>query len=115
MNGFQRNGIVRLLANGQVDTTFAPGNGAQDPNSPNGTGAVRALAVQQDGKILIFGDFTFFNDVPRNHIARLNPDGSLDTSFNVVVGANGTVWSLTLVPDGLGGEQVAWSAFPPRP
>ena len=42
-----------------------------------------------------------------NHIARLNPDGSLDASFNPGVGANNTVETLALDSQGrilLGGE-----------
>ncbi|MFM7486678.1 MAG: delta-60 repeat domain-containing protein, partial [Cytophagales bacterium] len=37
---------------------------------------------QTDGKILIGGRFTFYNGIARNGIARINSDGSLDTSFN---------------------------------
>ena len=46
-----------------------------------------ALAVQADGKILVGGYFTTLGGggtgtTPRNNIGRLNPDGSVDTSFN---------------------------------
>ena len=55
--------------------------------------------VQPDGKILIGGDFTsVFVAVPRNHIARFNPDGSLDTGFDP--NANGTVNSIAVQADG---------------
>jgi uncharacterized delta-60 repeat protein len=47
----------------------------------NITGTVRAVKVQRDGKILVGGQFT----TPRNSLARFNPDGSLDLSFNVDV------------------------------
>ena len=54
---------------------------------------VYAVAVQPDGKILVGGDFTTLGGggtgtTPRNYLGRLNPDGSLDTSFNP--GANST-------------------------
>ena len=54
---------------------------------PNANGAVRVVVVQPDGKILIGGEFTTVSPngggaVTRNHIARLNPDGMLDTAFN---------------------------------
>ena len=42
----------------------------------------RSVAVQPDGKVLIGGDFTTVNGTNRNGIARLNADGSLDSSFN---------------------------------
>ena len=45
------------------------------------TGSI-PLPVQADGKILIGGGFTTIGGVARNRIARLNPDGSLDTGFD---------------------------------
>jgi Domain of unknown function (DUF5122) beta-propeller/Tetratricopeptide repeat len=44
-------------------------------------GAVRAIAVQADGKVLLGGIFTQVNGVARAGLARLNVDGSLDTAF----------------------------------
>lgn len=90
-NGTQRNGIARLNSNGTLDTTFNPGNGA------NGT--VWALIQQIDGKIIIGGDFDFFNGVPRNHVARLNVDGSLDTSFDPGAAINGPVYAISAQAD----------------
>src|SRR5262249_12032131 len=58
-----------------------------------------ALALQPDGKILVGGSFTQINGAPRNRIARLNSDGTLDASF-LSSGANDTVQALTLQPDG---------------
>ncbi len=40
-----------------------------------------AVAVQPDGKILIGGSFNVVAGVSRNGLARLNADGSLDTTF----------------------------------
>ncbi len=45
-------------------------------------GDVLAVAVQADGKAVIGGTFTSIGGVTRNRLARLNPDGSLDTGFN---------------------------------
>jgi len=56
-----------------VDTTFNPGTGAN--------GIVEQVLQQPDGKILICGNFTSFNGVNRGYVARLNNDGSVDTSF----------------------------------
>ena len=60
---------------------------ALDGFDPNANGVVHVVVVQPDGKILIGGDFTTLSPnggaaVTRNHIARLNPDGTLDTAFN---------------------------------
>ena len=88
------NRIVRLMTNGYQDPTFlvAPNSGAND--------FITALAVRPDGKILIGGNFTAFNGSNRYHIARLNADGSLDTTFNPGLGANGIVSALALQTNG---------------
>jgi len=95
------NRIVRVMTNGFQDPTFlvAPNSGAND--------FIAALALQPNGQIIIGGNFTAFNGFDRHYIARLNPDGSLDTSFNPGLGANGKVWSVVLESSGqiiIGGE-----------
>ena len=50
------------------------------------TGFIYNIGTQPDGKIIIIGDFTSYNGVERNGIARLNSDGSLDMSFNPGMG-----------------------------
>lgn len=97
-NGGRRNGVARLLADGTLDATFNPGNGAN--------GFVRAAVLQPDGKVLVAGEFTQFNDNPRSGFARLNPDGSLDSSFDIGSGADGTVRAIGFTSDGLGGFKV---------
>src|SRR5437899_4177684 len=74
-----------------------------DGFDPNPNGFVYAIAVQTDGKILIGGDFTTLSPnggvaVTRNHIARLNPDGTLDTAFDP--NANDVVFSIAVQADG---------------
>jgi uncharacterized delta-60 repeat protein len=61
---------------------------------------VFAVVVQADGKIVVGGDFTRINLVERNRIARLNPDGSLDLTFNPGAGPNTGIRCLALQPDG---------------
>jgi uncharacterized delta-60 repeat protein len=76
-------------APGDVDLTFEA-----EPNDQ-----VRTVAVQSDGKVLIGGRFTQVSGIPRNLIARLHPNGSLDTSFNPrIVGY--WVHSIAVQPDG---------------
>ena len=60
---------------------------------------MRAIALQSDGKVLIGGCFTSVTSTTRNHIARLNTDGSLDTSFNPGTGASSTVYALVVQTD----------------
>ena len=79
------------------------GQSALDGFDPNANGTVRVVVVQPDGKILIGGDFTTLSPnggvaVTRNRIARLNPDGTLDTAFNP--NANGAVYSIAVQADG---------------
>ena len=86
------NRVVRLQSDGAVDASFAVGDGAD--------AQVFAVAVQPDGKILVAGDFTLFNQVERNRIARLNADGTLDQKFNPGQGPSDGIRTLALQPDG---------------
>jgi uncharacterized delta-60 repeat protein len=102
------NRIVRVLQNGYQDPSFlaAPNSGAND--------FIAALALQPDGKIIIGGNFTAFNGHNLFHIARLNSDGSVDTTFNPGLGANGMVWAVGLEPDEkilIGGEFTSYNGI----
>jgi len=90
--GQSRNRIVRLNADGTLDGTFNLGTGANNQ--------IFAAELQPNGKILIGGGFTTYNGTTRNRIARLNSDGTLDTTFNPVSGANAPVTSIVVLPDG---------------
>jgi len=92
VNGVIRNRIARLNADGFLDTSFDTSTGANE--------TVYAVALQPDGKVLIGGKFTQVNDVGCSRIARLNADGSLDTSFDTSTGANEAVYAVALQPDG---------------
>ena len=86
VNGVQRNGIARLNTDGSIDTTFNPGNGANGP--------VYSVALQLDGTILIGGDFTSFDGILVNRIARLLADGQLDLNYQTGLGPDGPVFSV---------------------
>ena len=60
----------------------------------------RAFSIQADNKIVIGGVFNEVNGTARNNIARLNADGGLDTGFNPGTGADNTVTTLSVQPDG---------------
>ena len=75
MNGEDFPGLVRLNGDGQIDHGFH----CETANSWQGR--VVDFAVQADGRIVICGFFTTVNGVQCQHLARLNPDGSLDDTF----------------------------------
>jgi uncharacterized delta-60 repeat protein len=106
VNGEARGGLARLHADGSLESTvtFDTGSGAN--------GAVTGLSIQPDGKILVWGQFTVFNGQSRGRLARLNPDGTLEsiTTFNPGTGANDTIWTALVQPNGrilLGGNFTA--------
>lgn len=74
---------------GAVQTNFAP--------SVNGT---VTTVKTHDGKIYISGDFTEVNGQTRYRIARLNPDGSLDETFNPGFGPNRPAGTIEMQVDG---------------
>ncbi|MFZ6053342.1 T9SS type A sorting domain-containing protein [Halocola ammonii] len=65
--------LVRLNEDGTFDPTFSVGEGASN--------RVRTMALQADGKLIIGGDFYFFQGIEQKCIARINTDGSIDTTF----------------------------------
>jgi uncharacterized delta-60 repeat protein len=86
-----RNHIARLETEGTLDQTLNLGT--------LGVGSgLLAIAVQPDGKILLGGDFNSVLGTPRNRIARLNADGTLDAGFNP--NANFDVAAIAVQPDG---------------
>jgi uncharacterized delta-60 repeat protein len=81
---FNQKGFRRLNSNGSLDTSFNSG----------GIGfniQVHDFEEDSNGKLYVAGQFTSYNGTAINRIVRLNTDGSIDTSFNVGTGFNGTV------------------------
>ncbi len=98
VNGATHHRIARLNANGSLDATYNP--------SVTGTGIVglTSLAIQSDGKAVIGGAFAQVNGTGRVNIARLNDDGTLDTTFDpgagVIGGASPYLNAVRLQADG---------------
>lgn len=97
-DGTARSGIARLHSDGSLDDSFDPGTGVNNGTNPH----VRCIALQNDGKVLIGGDMSSYNGTPRNGVARLNDDGTLDTSFDPGDGVGSIlgVYCIVLQPDG---------------
>ena len=95
VNRQSRSSLVRLNADGTLDPSFAL---AANVSIIDGTHNDNALVLQPDGKILVNGTVpggSFFSSV-----LRLNANGSLDTSFNIPVSADGGVNRIALQLDG---------------
>jgi uncharacterized delta-60 repeat protein len=85
---------------GQIDLTFNP----LDNSSSSGMGAtpsfISTISEQQDKKLIIAGNFTQYNGFPRDRVARINPDGSLDTGFYPRIPNNWYFFSSAIQEDG---------------
>lgn len=99
--GVQNTGMVaRFNLNGTLDTSF-DGNGFINSVLMK---EVNAVEILPDGKIMVGGYRNIGND--QFCVARLNSDGSLDTSFDgdgiaiTSVGMGSTVHSISVLPDG---------------
>jgi uncharacterized delta-60 repeat protein len=104
VGGSPRESIARLHSDGSLDTSFRPA-----PIDTGWLSSIATLKVQSDGRILIGGSFREVNGSPRAGIARLNSDGSLDTTFNPGAGVRtfsntqeiyGPVYTIVLQLDG---------------
>lgn len=96
VGGASRKSLARILPNGNLDITFSPVMNDAEP-------LVRTLALQPDGKVLVGGRFTSISGAARQGFARLNANGTLDTTFTANVAAPDfatTVNSLALQADG---------------
>ncbi len=87
VNDIPRGLIARLNADGSLDPSFNPGTGATNIIAGgidgNMTPFVFWTEVQDDGKILITGNFRDYNGESSTGLARLNPDGTRDSTFNM--------------------------------
>lgn len=105
--------LARLDKNGKLDATFgADGNADGTPDGVvqvsfgNGDDAVDAIAIQQDGKIVVAGDTTSNtgNGSQNMVVARVNANGSLDASFGAGT-ADGTPDGVVSLSLGAGNDE----------
>lgn len=83
--------ILKAQNSADIDLSFGA-------NFNNGS-SIEAIAIQNDGKILVGGTFTTFNGNAQNRLIRLNTDGTKDTSFNIGSGFPAQVYSIVIQPD----------------
>ncbi len=86
--------VKRYNSNGSLDNTFNSGI------ATNSSDSIYKIDVQADGKILVVGTFTIIGGQTRGRIARLNADGTIDTNFNPLGGANSNIHTVVVQPDG---------------
>lgn len=89
-NGINVKGIIRFNANGTLDSTFNTGSGMSD--------YVYSIAIQPDDKILVGGNFISYQGTYANGIVRLNPDASIDGTFQLPGGFR-PISHINVMPD----------------
>jgi hypothetical protein len=79
-NGTTANRVLRLNADGTLDTAFSTNVGAGP-----GSQASR-VALQNNGQILVAQGFTTWAGTTVGSLVRLNTDGTRDTAFTSTIG-----------------------------
>lgn len=86
--------VFRLLPDGQLDATY---------RSPAFDGTPRFMTLQPDGKLLVVvHETSSANSGALTGLQRLNPDGSIDTSFTAPALNDGAIYFTNIVVDTAG-------------
>lgn len=105
--------MVRHMPDGSIDTSFGVQGRVTTPMGTADSNLTRVL-VLPDGKIVAVGYTDYYDPIPWEHnfygfaVARYNPDGSLDTTFDgdgkwmntVVSGRGAQAFDVVVQPDG---------------
>lgn len=95
IGGFTRIGSNAVQTIAKVDkncTVLSSFNAGEGFNGP-----ALCVAVQQDGKIIVGGDFTKYNNQTANRLVRLMPNGTIDATFNVNVGTDYAIYDMHIL------------------
>lgn len=95
-NGSNYFGVTRLNSDGTNDPAFTTGL----IQSTSGNCIINKTSIQTDGKIIVVGEFSSYNGVATNNIARLNTDGTVDSTFNAGNGADANILSSSILSNG---------------
>jgi uncharacterized delta-60 repeat protein len=102
-SGVPSSGIVKLTNLGYIDYSFDVGNGFVT-GGKNSKISPYIVTMQSDGKVLVAGGLTLYDDIPCKRIIRLNPDGSKDNTFDLYSGITSssvpTINVIRCQPDG---------------
>jgi len=105
--GAARRHLARFHSGSELDEEFAPNLAPDD--------SVWALAVQDDGRILVGGYLSRIGDQAIRGLTRLLPGGEPDPEFRVGTGTEGGVGALVVQPDSrilVGGDFVSFNNVP---
>jgi uncharacterized delta-60 repeat protein len=86
-----------------TDPVSAQSPGSADPGFNVASlvnGSVEVVVPLPDGKMYIGGSFTTVRGAVRRNVARLNADGTVDSSFDPGTGGNSSVYALAVQSDG---------------
>ena len=95
--------LFLLLSSSYFISPLFGQSGTLDPSFNSGTSVndvILATAIQNDGKIIIGGNFTAYNGTAINRIARLNSDGTSDATFTPGTGADNIIRTIAIQSDG---------------
>ena len=83
-NGIAVKKMIRLNINGNLDTTFNIGTGTKGAQSLS-VHYIKVLKLQQDGKIIVGGQFTTFNGLSATNITRIFGSSGVQARSSVQV------------------------------
>ncbi|HEY9258425.1 DUF5008 domain-containing protein [Chitinophaga sp.] len=86
--------VVRLFADGSLDSSFNY-NFLLHRSNDGPNGPINDAFMTDDGKLILVGRFTKYNNEAVNNIVRLNTDGAIDRTFQTGSGADNPISSIT--------------------
>jgi uncharacterized delta-60 repeat protein len=88
-SGVSSNRLIKLLSNGNVDTSFVINDGFSD-------GVVYDIEEDGSGNFIIVGSFTQYQNQTVNGIVKVNSTGGIVSGFSTGTGFNGDVFKISL-------------------
>ncbi|MFY0255324.1 DUF5008 domain-containing protein [Chitinophaga sp. 30R24] len=86
--------LVRFFADGSLDSSYNY-NFLLHRSNDGPNGYINDAYMQEDGKLIIVGRFSKYNNEAVNNIVRLNDDGAIDRTFKVGNGTDNAISSIT--------------------
>ena len=102
--GYAQHGVIRFMADGTVDDSF--GRDGRASVDFGRLSHIHAMALQADGKLVMVGESYGGTNSARLAMARLNTDGTLDTTFGTAglvqasYGETTNTHAVVIAPDG---------------